>query len=53
MADKDNGSGVDAGVMDGSDKAVGAETIPDIERPAELESERLRSTAVFPGIETP
>jgi hypothetical protein len=53
MADKDNGSGVDAGVMDGSDKAGGAETIPDIERPAELESERLRSTAVFPGIETP
>ena len=53
MADKDNGSGVGAGVMDGSGKAGEAETIPDIERPAELESERLRSTAVFQGMETP
>jgi hypothetical protein len=53
MANKDNRSGVGAGVIGGSGKAVGAETIPDIERPAELESERPRSTAAFPGIETP
>jgi hypothetical protein len=53
MVDKDNDSGVGAGLMDGSGEAVGAETIPDIERPAELESDRLGSTAVFPGMETP